>query len=230
MPRLDARHDLSAAGRVAEPLGDGVYLIDTVYVRPGLAASHLVVDRRSRGVRRHRRGAGGAAAAGGARRTRDRARTGRLPLPDPRAPRPRGRRRAADRGPAQREGRAASAWRAAPRSTRRGSSPGSIAVYGEAMYRQLYGEILPIPAERVLRHRGRHAHQARRADVRVHRRAGPRQAPPLPDRPRPPRRLRRRQLRHLLPRIRHRGRARSCCRRPRPCSSTPTHCTRRSTG
>ena len=33
------------AGRVAQPLGDGLFLIDTEYVRPGLAASHLVVDQ-----------------------------------------------------------------------------------------------------------------------------------------------------------------------------------------
>ena len=32
-------------GRVAQPMGDGLYLIDTGYVRPGLAASHLVVDQ-----------------------------------------------------------------------------------------------------------------------------------------------------------------------------------------
>jgi glyoxylase-like metal-dependent hydrolase (beta-lactamase superfamily II) len=31
--------------RIAEPLGNGVHLIDTLYVRPGMAASHLVVDR-----------------------------------------------------------------------------------------------------------------------------------------------------------------------------------------
>ena len=30
---------------MAQPLGDGLYLIDTEYVRPGLAASHLVVDQ-----------------------------------------------------------------------------------------------------------------------------------------------------------------------------------------
>jgi hypothetical protein len=29
---------------IAQPLGDGVYLVDTLYLRPGLAASHLVVD------------------------------------------------------------------------------------------------------------------------------------------------------------------------------------------
>jgi glyoxylase-like metal-dependent hydrolase (beta-lactamase superfamily II) len=30
--------------RIAQPQGNGVYLIDTLYVRPGQAASHLVVD------------------------------------------------------------------------------------------------------------------------------------------------------------------------------------------
>ena len=29
---------------LAQPLGHGVFLIDTLYLRPGLAASHLVVD------------------------------------------------------------------------------------------------------------------------------------------------------------------------------------------
>ena len=31
-------------GPIAQPQGNGVYLIDTLYLRPGLAASHLVVD------------------------------------------------------------------------------------------------------------------------------------------------------------------------------------------
>ena len=30
--------------RHAQPQGDGLYLIDTDYVRPGLAAAHLLVD------------------------------------------------------------------------------------------------------------------------------------------------------------------------------------------
>jgi len=30
--------------RLAQPLGNGVYLIDTMYIRPGLAASHLIVE------------------------------------------------------------------------------------------------------------------------------------------------------------------------------------------
>ena len=32
-------------GRIAQPVGDGLYLIDTGYVRAGLAASHLLVDQ-----------------------------------------------------------------------------------------------------------------------------------------------------------------------------------------
>ena len=36
--------DNPSAETLAVPAGDGVYLIDTHYVRPGLAASHLVVD------------------------------------------------------------------------------------------------------------------------------------------------------------------------------------------
>lgn len=35
---------VSAAERIAQHVGNGVHLIDTHYVRPGLAASHLVVD------------------------------------------------------------------------------------------------------------------------------------------------------------------------------------------
>ena len=49
--------------------------------------------------------------------------------------------------------------------------------------------------------------QARRAHVRIHRCAGSCAASPLPDRPRSPRRVRGRQLRHLLSRVRYRGRA-----------------------
>jgi glyoxylase-like metal-dependent hydrolase (beta-lactamase superfamily II) len=38
------RPDPDPGPALAEPLGNGVYLIDTLYVRPGHAASHLVVD------------------------------------------------------------------------------------------------------------------------------------------------------------------------------------------
>jgi len=132
---------------IAQPLGDGVYLVDTLYLRPGLAASHLIVDDgRAAFVDT---GAGPAAPrllaaldelglareqvdylflthvhldhAGGA---------GQLiqALPNARAVlHPRGARHLID-------------------PTR--LVAGSIEVYGEELYRQLYGEL--IPAERVL--------------------------------------------------------------------------------
>jgi glyoxylase-like metal-dependent hydrolase (beta-lactamase superfamily II) len=134
---------------IAQPLGNGVYLIDTLYLRPGLAASHLIVDDgRAAFVDT---GAGPAAPrllaaldelglareqvdylflthvhldhAGGA---------GQLiqALPNARAVlHPRGARHLID-------------------PTR--LVAGSIEVYGEELYRQLYGELIPIPAERVL--------------------------------------------------------------------------------
>jgi glyoxylase-like metal-dependent hydrolase (beta-lactamase superfamily II) len=134
---------------LAVPVGDGVYLIDTLYVRPGLAASHLVVDG-------------------------DRAAfvdTGAAPA----APRLLG---ALDELGIAREqvdyvilthvhldhaGGAGQLIAALPNAMAvlhpRGAPhlidparliAGSIAVYGEAKYRELYGELLPIPAERVL--------------------------------------------------------------------------------
>jgi glyoxylase-like metal-dependent hydrolase (beta-lactamase superfamily II) len=134
---------------IAQPLGHGVYLIDTLYLRPGLAASHLIVDDgRAAFVDT---GAGPAAPrllaaldelglereqvdylflthvhldhAGGA---------GQLiqALPNARAVlHPRGARHLID-------------------PTR--LVAGSIEVYGEEVYRQRYGELIPIPAERVL--------------------------------------------------------------------------------
>ena len=36
--------DTAADDSVAQALGGGVYLIDTLYLRPGLAASHLIVE------------------------------------------------------------------------------------------------------------------------------------------------------------------------------------------
>ena len=134
---------------LAQPLGHGVFLVDTLYLRPGLAASHLVVDDgRAAFVDT---GAGPAAPrllaaldelgiareqvdylflthvhldhAGGA---------GQLikALPNARAVlHPRGAPHLID-------------------PTR--LIAGSIAVYGEAAYRELYGELVPIPAERVI--------------------------------------------------------------------------------
>jgi glyoxylase-like metal-dependent hydrolase (beta-lactamase superfamily II) len=134
---------------VAQALGNGVYLIDTLYVRQGLAASHLVVD------------AGRAAFVD----------TG----PAPAAPRLL---RALDEVGIPREdvdfvflthvhldhaGGAGQLMRALPNARAvlhpRGAPhmidpakliAGSIEVYGEELYRQLYGELLPVPAERVV--------------------------------------------------------------------------------
>src|SRR5512139_1764365 len=41
---MTATPDPASAGPLAVPVGNSVYLIDTLYLRPGLAASHLVVD------------------------------------------------------------------------------------------------------------------------------------------------------------------------------------------
>jgi len=142
---------LSRAGTapLAVPVGDGVYLIDTLYARPGLAASHLVVD------------AGRAAFVD----------TGAAPA----APRLLS---ALDELGISRDqvdyvflthvhldhaGGAGQLIEALPNAMAvlhpRGAPhlvdptkliAGSIAVYGEATYRKLYGEILPIPAERVI--------------------------------------------------------------------------------
>jgi len=134
---------------LAQPLGKGVYLIDTLYLRPGLAASHLVVDE------------GHAAFVD----------TGAAPA----APRLLA---ALDELGIAREqvdylflthvhldhaGGAGQMMQALPNARAvlhpRGAPhlidptrliAGSIAVYGEALYRQLYGELVPIPAERVL--------------------------------------------------------------------------------
>jgi len=134
---------------LAQPLGNGVYLVDTLYLRPGLAASHLVVDD------------GHAAFVD----------TGAAPA----APRLLA---ALDELGIAREqvdylflthvhldhaGGAGQLMRALPNARAvlhpRGAPhlidptrlvAGSIQVYGEALYRQLYGELIPIPAERVV--------------------------------------------------------------------------------
>jgi len=134
---------------LAQPLGNGVYLIDTLYLRPGLAASHLVLDD------------GHAAFVD----------TGAAPA----APRLLA---ALDELGIAREqvdylflthvhldhaGGAGQLMQALPNARAvlhpRGAPhlidptrliAGSIQVYGEALYRQLYGELVPIPAERVL--------------------------------------------------------------------------------
>lgn len=134
---------------LAESLGHGVHLIDTLYMRPGLAASHLVVD------------------------------DGRAAFVDtgaaPAAPRLLA---ALDELDIAREqvdylflthvhldhaGGAGQLMQALPNARAvlhpRGAPhlvdpskliAGSIQVYGEALYRQIYGELVPVPAERVL--------------------------------------------------------------------------------
>jgi glyoxylase-like metal-dependent hydrolase (beta-lactamase superfamily II) len=135
--------------RIAQPLGNGVYLIDTLYLRPGLAASHLVVqDGRAAFVDT---GAGPAAPRllaaldelGIAREQVDYLFLTHVHL--------------------DHAGGAGQMMRALPNAKAvlhpRGAPhlidpakliAGSIAVYGKALYDRLYGEILPIPADRVI--------------------------------------------------------------------------------
>src|SRR6185503_17860649 len=134
---------------LAVPVGNGVYRIDAEYLRPGLAASHLVVDN------------GRAAFVD----------TGAAPA------HPRLMHALSEVGLAADQvdylflthvhldhaGGAGQLMRALPRARAvlhpRGAPhmvdpakliAGTVAVYGEAMYRQLYGEIVPIAAERVI--------------------------------------------------------------------------------
>jgi glyoxylase-like metal-dependent hydrolase (beta-lactamase superfamily II) len=134
---------------LARALGNGVYLIDTLYVRPGAAASHLIVD-------------GGRAAF---------VDTGAAPA----APRLL---QALDAVGVSRDqvdylflthvhldhaGGAGQLMRALPNAKAvlhpRGAPhminpskliAGSIEVYGAEIYRQRYGELLPVPADRVV--------------------------------------------------------------------------------
>jgi glyoxylase-like metal-dependent hydrolase (beta-lactamase superfamily II) len=140
---------MTAIDRIAQPHGDGLYLIDTDYVRPGLAASHLVVD------------SGRAAFID----------TG----PAPAAPKLLAALDELGVAPEQVDylflthvhldhaGGAGQLMRALPNARAvlhpRGAPhlvdparliAGSVAVYGEETYRRLYGEIVPIAAERVI--------------------------------------------------------------------------------
>ena len=134
---------------LAQPLGNGVYLIDTLYVRPGLAASHLVVDDgRAAFV-----DTGAAPAAPRLLAALDelgiaREQVDYLFLTHVHLDHAGG---AGQLVQALPNARAVLHPRGAPHMI----DPtkliaGSIQVYGEALYRQLYGELLPIPAERVL--------------------------------------------------------------------------------
>ena len=134
---------------VAQPQGDGVYLIDTLYLRPGLAASHLVVDDgRAAFV-----DTGAAPAAPRLLAALDelgiaRADVDYLFLTHVHLDHAGG---AGQLMQALPNARAVLHPRGAPHlidPTR--LVAGSIEVYGETVYRQLYGELVPIPAERVL--------------------------------------------------------------------------------
>ena len=134
---------------VAQAVGGGVYLIDTLYVRPGLAASHLVVDNgRAAFV-----DTGAAPAAPRLLAALDELGIGRdqvdyIFLTHVHL---------------DHAGGAGQLMQALPNATAvlhpRGAPhmidpakliAGSIEVYGETTYRALYGELLPVPAERVL--------------------------------------------------------------------------------
>jgi glyoxylase-like metal-dependent hydrolase (beta-lactamase superfamily II) len=139
----------SATSPLAVPVGEGVYLIDTLHVRPGLAASHLVVDDgRAAFV-----DTGAAPAAPRLLAALDELGIGRdqvdfLFLTHVHL---------------DHAGGAGQLMAALPNATAvlhpRGAPhlidpakliAGAIEVYGETFYHEVYGEILPIPEERVL--------------------------------------------------------------------------------
>jgi glyoxylase-like metal-dependent hydrolase (beta-lactamase superfamily II) len=134
---------------LAQPVGNGVYLIDTLYVRPGLAASHLVVDDgRAAFV-----DTGAAPAAPRLLAALDeigiaREQVDYLFLTHVHLDHAGG---AGQLVQALPNARAVLHPRGAPHMIDPSKLiAGSIQVYGEALYRELYGELLPIPAERVL--------------------------------------------------------------------------------
>jgi glyoxylase-like metal-dependent hydrolase (beta-lactamase superfamily II) len=138
-----------SAEPLAVPVGEGVYLVDTLYARPGLAASHLVVDRGH--VAFVDTGAAPAAPRllaaldelGIAREQVDYVFLTHVHL--------------------DHAGGAGQLIEALPNAMAvlhpRGAPhlvdptkliAGSIQVYGEVRYRELYGEVIPIPEDRVL--------------------------------------------------------------------------------
>ncbi len=139
----------SSDARLAVPVGSGVYVIDTLYHRPGLAASHLVVDAgRAAFV-----DTGAAPAAprllaaldevGIAREQVDYVFLTHVHLDHAGG--------AGQLIQALPNARAVLHPRGAPHMIEPSKLiAGSIEVYGEALFRQLYGELVPIPAERVL--------------------------------------------------------------------------------
>lgn len=141
--------DTAASAPLAQPLGNGVYLIDTLYLRPGLAASHLVVDDgRAAFV-----DTGAAPAAPRLLAALDELGIGRdqvdyLFLTHVHLDHAGGAGQLMQVLP---NARAVLHPRGAPHLVDPSRLiAGSIAVYGEELYRQLYGELVPIPAERVI--------------------------------------------------------------------------------
>jgi glyoxylase-like metal-dependent hydrolase (beta-lactamase superfamily II) len=139
----------SSDARLAVPVGPGVYLIDTLYVRPGLAASHLVVD----GDRAAFVDTGAAPAAprllaaldelGIAREQVDYVFLTHVHLDHAGG--------AGQLMQALPNAKAVLHPRGAPHMIEPSKLiAGSIEVYGEELFRQLYGELVPISAERVI--------------------------------------------------------------------------------
>jgi glyoxylase-like metal-dependent hydrolase (beta-lactamase superfamily II) len=138
-----------SAAPLAVPVGEGVYLIDTLYARPGLAASHLVVDRGHAAFV----DTGAAPAAprllaaldelGIAREQVDYVFLTHVHLDHAGA--------AGQLIGALPNAMAVLHPRGAPHLVDPAKLvAGSIEVYGEEMYRELYGEVIPIPEDRVL--------------------------------------------------------------------------------
>jgi glyoxylase-like metal-dependent hydrolase (beta-lactamase superfamily II) len=131
-----------------DPVGNGIFRIDAEYLRPGLAASHLVIDDGhaafvdTGAAPAHPRLMAALAGLGIAPEQVDYVFLTHVHL--------------------DHAGGAGQLMRALPRARAvlhpRGAPhmidpskliAGTLEVYGEALYRQLYGEILPIPADRV---------------------------------------------------------------------------------
>ncbi len=139
----------TADAPLAVPVGEGVYLIDTLYQRPGLAGSHLVVD----GGRAAFVDTGAAPAAPRLLAALDelglaREQVDYLFLTHVHLDHAGG---AGQLIAALPNARAVLHPRGAPHLIKPAKLiAGSIEVYGEERFRALYGEILPVPAERVI--------------------------------------------------------------------------------
>jgi glyoxylase-like metal-dependent hydrolase (beta-lactamase superfamily II) len=140
---------MPSAEPLAVPVGEGVYLIDAMYVRPGLAASHLVVDGghvafvdTGTAPSVHRL-LGALDELGLGREQVDYLFLTHVHLDHAGA--------AGQLMQALPNAQAVLHPRGAPHLVDPAKLiAGSIEVYGEAMFRALYGDIMPIPADRVL--------------------------------------------------------------------------------